>query len=437
MIRKEHISREDILIDNQNGVVPVPPDGQVILFEQFTIIRRSWKWVLLVSILISAAVGFYVMTMVPKEYLGVAIALPPNKSGTPLDNLMGGISSSLKDVGLSKLVGGKSGSAGYSQTVLMTSGQLLDSLINKYDLYSDYEIPRDRPDIMRDALAGNIEVDIGIEGPITVNVFDRDPKQAAAMANDIVMFTNSISRELNRRETEPISKYLGDRYDYYSRRQDTLGERLQMFMTRNKIYDPEKQAAIIGQSIQAAETEVARARAALTVTETQLGPDDPKTALQRQIVAEAEKRSRALAEGRAGAIASMPIANAPAAAREFAQLQVDYEANSRTLALLEPMYLTTKFDEVRNIPVLQMLDKAVPPFKKARPRYSIVIAASFVGAFVLCYVIVAVISYYRAFKRRYLHYTNGYLVTRSAPRIDATRPDATRIESKRPVEDKG
>jgi hypothetical protein len=99
--------------------------------------------------------------------------------------------------------------------------------------------------------------------------------------------------------------------------------------------------------------------------------------------------------------------------------------------------LQTQFDVIRNIPVLQVLDVAVPPVKKARPRYSAAIAAAFVGSFILCYVIVAIMSYYRAFKRRYLHYTNGYLVTRPHTRIDATRPDATRIEATRNVEGEG
>ena len=156
-MRKVNMKRDEIVIETRNGQSPVPADGQIILFEQFALLRRSWKWVLLVSLLITGAVAFYVLTMVPKEYMGVAVALPPNKSGTPLDALMGGISSSLKDAGLAKLVGGK-GAAGYSQTVLMTSGLLLDSLIEKYDLYSEYEIPRDRPDMMRSTLASKIEI---------------------------------------------------------------------------------------------------------------------------------------------------------------------------------------------------------------------------------------------------------------------------------------
>ena len=420
MISKETTQREDIIIENQNGLVPTLPDGQVILFEQFTILRRSWKWVLLVSVLVTAAVGFYVITMVPKEYMGMTVALPPNKAGTPLDNLMGGISSSLKDAGLSKLVGGKS-STGYTQTVLMTSRALLDSLIDRYDLYTEYDVPKDRPDVLRDILASKIEIDINIDGPITANVYDQDPKQAAAMANDVISITNSLSRDLNRRETEPIAGYLGNRYKYYRDRQDSLGASLQDLMTKYKIYDPTKQAAVMGAAQSTAETQVAKARSELMVFKAQLGPDDPKVRLQETILAEAEKRSRALAAGQAGTLSTMPLASAPAAARQIALLTVELESNSRKLALVEPMYETANFDLVRDIPVLQVLDPAVPPIKKARPRYSVVIGATFLGSFVLCYVIIALVSYYRSFKRRYLHYTNGYMMPTRAIRIDAGR----------------
>jgi hypothetical protein len=421
MMSKEPIKREELIIENQNGLVPTLPDGQVILFEQFTILRNSWKWVVLVSLLVTGAVGFYVVTMVPQEFLGVAVALPPNKTGTPLDNLMGGISSSLKDAGLSKLVGGRSGSSGYSQTVLMTSRALLDSLLERYDLYSEYQIPRDRPDIMHDILAGKIEIDISAEGPITVNVFDQDPKRAAAMANDVVIFTNSIARDLNRRETEPIAGYLRNRYDYYKNRQDSLGARLQLFMSKNKIYDPVKQGAQMGEAQALAESQVAAARSKLTIMESTLGPEDPQVVLQRNILNEAIKRSQQLAAGNSGSLSTMPLANAPAAAREFALLSVELESNSRTLALIEPMYETANFDIVRDIPVLQLLDPALPAAKKARPRYTIAVAVTFFGTFVLCYVVIALLSYYRSFKRRYLHYTNGYMVPTRTVRIESPR----------------
>ncbi len=159
----------------------------------------------------------------------------------------------------------------------------------------------------------------------------------------------------------------------------------------------------------------------MTVLETQLGPDDPRVAFERQLLAEAEKRSRALAAGTGGALGGMAISDAPAAAREFAQIQVAYETNARKLAIVEPMFETAQFDEVRNIPVLQVLDPAIPSPKKARPRYSIVIAATLLGSIILCYVIIAILSYYRAFRRRYLHYSNGYLVTRPAARLESSR----------------
>ena len=79
--------------------------GEQILFEQYSIILKTWKLVLLISVLSTIATAYYVINVMPIEFMAQVVALPPNKSGTPLDNLLGGLSSSLKDFGLSKLVG--------------------------------------------------------------------------------------------------------------------------------------------------------------------------------------------------------------------------------------------------------------------------------------------------------------------------------------------
>jgi len=412
MVRPELIQREEIIVEGPADQ-DAAPHGQVLLFEQWTLFRRTWKWVLLVAIIVTAGVGAYVFLAVQPEYLASVRALPPNKSGTPLDNLVGGISSTLKDFGLSKLVGKAGGDMGYSNSVLLTSQPLFDSLIAKYDLYTLYKIPRSRYDMMYAALNDNIIIDISPEGPITVSVYDVDPKRAAAMAGDVIHYANVLARELNRRESEPLTRYVGDRYEQTRAEQERLGAELRKFMQESRMYDPEAQVKIIGTAVMEAEANVAAKRTLVELYRSALGADDPRTLQAGQALQLAEAESRRLSAGRAGALQSLSVDDLPASTVEYLRIRQDYEVNAKVLALLEPMYEQTKYEEMRNIPILNVLDEARVPPKKARPQRSIILASAFLGTFLIAYVLIAVVAYAKSFSRRYRRYMAASATSRA------------------------
>lgn len=396
------------------------PDGQVILFEQYRLFRRTWKLVLAIALVVTAGVAVYVFSFLKVEYLAVTRALPPNKSGTPLDNLVGGISNTLKDFGLSKLVGKAGSDNGYSRSVLLTSQPLFDSLIVRYNLFTVYDIPKGRYDKVYKKLLDNIVVDISPEGPITVEVYDEDPQRAAKMANDVIAITNVIAREINRLESEPITRYVGDRYTKVRADQERLGAQLRVFMAKSKLYDPETQGPVVGTAVMEAEQEVAVNRTKAEMFEKMFGAEDPRTVQARALLAQSETQSRRVSAGRAGVLNGLSMDKLPASTVEYLRIREDYEVNAKVLAFLEPMYEQAKYDEVRNIPVLNVLDPARVPQEKARPKRSIIIASAFIGTILVAYLLIALLAYVRNFKRR----VAGYEAEQAAIVAPPERPHA-------------
>jgi tyrosine-protein kinase Etk/Wzc len=406
MIRPELARREEIFIDRRHEGPPL--EGQAVLFEQYSLLRRTWKWVLLVAIVGTAIAGYYVMNFVPKEYKAVIRVVPPNKTGSPLDNILGGLSASLKDFGLGKLVGGKSGESGYSRVALLFSRSVVDSLIAKYDLADVYEeIPRDRPDLLAEAVRGNIDVQVDLEGPIDISIHDRDPKRAALMVADIVKFSDAIARDLNRRETEPISRAIEKRYLQVRDDQARLGAQMRSFMKDNKIYDPEKQPQIVGMAMAEAEALVRAQRIVVESLEATLGPQDARVQTERTILANLESEARKMAAGKGSAVPGFNISTAPNAVVEGLGIQTEYEINAKLLALVQPMYEQSVLDQSRDIPILHVVDPPTVPLHKARPKYSLVFAGAFVGSWLMAYIVIALISYGKSFNRRY----RAYMVT--------------------------
>lgn len=378
------------------------PHGQVVMFEQFGILRRTWWWVLIVAAIVTGSVWFYVANYVPVEYMATAVAVPPRKTGTPLDNLLGDISSGVKSLGLSRLIGKGAGSGGYSNMAVLTSRAIKDSLIAKYDLATTYDIDPKRTDLLYAAIDENMELDEDLEGPISISVFDTDPDRAAEIANDIVSFSNGMLMELNRQETEPISDFLEQRYNDMLEKQSEIGDRMAEFMRESNIYDPESQLPVTASALIDVRAQEGAQRSLVNVLSQVLGEDDPAVVQQKEVLRQLEKERKSLEGGGAGVGPS--TGGLPDALLEYLKLRQEYEVNAQTLLLLEPMYQQTKYDENRDIPALMFLDRALPPPIKARPRKGLILISAFVGTIVLSYLLIAVIAYFRSFSNRYRQY---------------------------------
>jgi hypothetical protein len=355
----------------------------------------------------TAGMAYYAYYVVEPEFMASVVAVPPNKSGTPLDNLFGNIAASLKDAALGRLVGRSGSENGYTRTALLMSRSVQDSLIARYDLYRHYDIPKDRPDLMYGKITENIDIEPQNEGPITISVYDTDPKLAQKMASDIVGIANSISRELNRRESEPITQYVEQRYLQVKRMQDSLQLRLGGFMESTRLFAPEEQAAVISESVQKTEIEIGRQRARVQVLTEQLGPDDPQVLVEKTVLAQLEEQGRKFAAGNVGVLPGVKLNSLPKSAVDYLDIKGNYEVNAKVLALLEPMYEQMKLEEVRNIPVLNILDAPFVPPTKARPKRALMVGGGFLGAFIACYLVIAIVSYFQNFNRRYRAYVVG------------------------------
>ena len=379
----------------------VPP-GQALLFEQYRLVRRTWLWIVLAAVIVTAGVWYYISEHVQPEFMATAEVVPPRKSSTPLDNLLGDAASGLKSLSLSKLMGRKSEESGYTTFAILSSATILDSLITRYELHEVYGIPTTRRDLMVGALAANVEFEVSEEGPIFVSVYDTDPERAAEMANDIVRFTNNLLWDLNSRETGAISDFISRRFSELKAEQSDLSRRLEELMKRTNIYEPEAQVTATSQALIEARVNESAQRAALSMLEEVLGPDDPQVKQQRALLQESIAERKRLEEGGTGVGPS--VQGMPSALMEYARLRQDYEVNAQLLALIEPMYEQTRFDEDRNIPQLLVLREAIPPAVKARPRRGLAVISAFVGTLILGYLIIAIIAFSRSFSRRYQVY---------------------------------
>jgi capsule polysaccharide export protein KpsE/RkpR len=255
-------------------------------------------------------------------------------------------------------------------------------------------------------LGEKIEVQILETGPILISVFDHEPKRAAAMANDVIYFTNKLAQDMNRRETEPISQYVGQRLEEARAAQVKYELKLRQVMAKNKVFDFEGQGRAVVEEFSSVEANVSAQKILVNALTASLGADDPRTVQATELLKQYEAQSRRLVAGKGGVVPRLAFDEVPQALVEYMRIKLEYETNAKVIALMEPMYEQTRFDEMRNIPILNVFEPAVPPVKKARPRRSVILASTFAGTFLISYLMIAFAVYFKNFKRRYRYYTS-------------------------------
>ena len=133
------------------------------------IFRNKW-FVILFTIIatgISTSVAFYL----PVWYKSTINVVPP-KNPADGDGMGSGISSALKDFGLTKLGGAKGES--YSFSVILNSRTVIDSIIRIYNLHTVYDLPQTSMTKIREEFIANVDITIEKDGNYAISIWDTD-----------------------------------------------------------------------------------------------------------------------------------------------------------------------------------------------------------------------------------------------------------------------
>jgi uncharacterized protein involved in exopolysaccharide biosynthesis len=167
--------------------------------ERMGLIQFIWKSkkpILIITAI--AAIGSIVVSfLITPLYLSSAIVFPAASSNVSFD--------AQRNVKAAAMDFGEEEQAEQLVQILQSS-RIKDRIIKKYDLLADYEISENDPNKyykLNKAYYGNFSFNRTRYGSIQIDVLDKDPKKAAAMANDIVDLIDTVKNEMIRERTIP------------------------------------------------------------------------------------------------------------------------------------------------------------------------------------------------------------------------------------------
>jgi tyrosine-protein kinase Etk/Wzc len=355
---------------------PARDDDEISLLDLLIVLAKHKKMILGVTFG-AAVVSAIVSLLLPNIYTGTAKVLPPQQSQSSTAMLLGQLG------GLAGLAGGSVGFKNPNDLYvgMLKSRTVADNIISRFDYQRHYE--KDTLVETRKEFAGNSTIRAGRDGLITIEFEDEDPKRAAAVANAYVTELEKLTQALAVTEAAQrrlfFERQLIQSKDELSRAEVALKE-TQENTGLIKLDDQGRAIieAVAGLRAQIAAKEV-ELRAMRTFT-TEHNPDYVR--VQQQLAglrAELSKLERSQVTG--GGDVLLSTGNVPEAGLEYLRRYRDVKYQEAMFELLAKQFEAAKIDEAKEAAVIQIVDPAIPPDRKSKPRrlLIIVIATLFGG----------------------------------------------------------
>jgi len=338
-------------------------------FLDYIILLVKWKKFLIVLTLSTLVISYFLIYFtVEPQYDSTALIVPSDDEGT------GGIASLMK--GFSNLpvnLGGlKKTSAIDLYITIIYSRSTANKLIKKFDLYKEYNLKSWEKTIK--VLHKNISTEETQEKAFLVTVRASSPQKSADMTNYLVQLLNESIIELNIKKSRENRIFLETRFSEIKTNLRIAEDSMKLFQKKTKVFEAENQTKATIEVYSKMESELALKQIELAVMNKLWGESAPQVRQAEISVKEFSDKLNEIKSGKKDNSFLIPFNNLSDKVMEYFRLYRDVEINNTMLKFIVPLYEQARFDEQKEVPVLQVIDRATPPEKRASPKRTIMAA---------------------------------------------------------------
>lgn len=312
--------------------------------------RRRAIFMLVASATIVAGVTSFVL---PPWYRAKAELLPPSEEDSGL-----GLSSLLRGVGIPGVKIPTEVSAAEVFIVVLESRRVSEQMVSRFDLKNLYR-RKYTVDTIKE-LRQHVGLKLTEAGTIQISVEDQSRQRAADMANAYVEFLDRFNREVRMTKGRRTRLFVESRLAETKQELEIAEQRLTQYQVKNK-------TVALTPQMSSAVDQAARLFARRMTLQVKLGVvrgysqgSEEETQI-RQELAQLDQQMREL----------------PETGLELARLVRGVKALEQVFAILTAQYEDARITEARDVVTVEVLDRATPPERKARPKRSLMIAATF------------------------------------------------------------
>ena len=355
---------------NENAISNVPQaagqdDGEISLLDLLQVVVDNLRLLVLGPLMCGlAALG--ISFTIPPSYTAKTQFLPPQQQQSAAASMLASLGS------LGGLAGAATGlkSPADQYIAFMKSVSVQDALIERFKLIEKYEAKLKTD--ARLALTGSVRIAAGKDGLISIEVDNTDPKFAADLANAHVDELRKLLSRLAVTEAQQRRMFFEKQLELAK---DNLAKADQALKSSGI------NSSVLKSSPASAVEAVARLKAGISVQEVKLG------SMRNYLTENSPEFKQALSE-----LSSLKLQLAKAEKEEPADKGAsDYVSRYREFKYQETMFELfakqfelAKVDESREGAVIQVLDTAEPPERKAKPKKALIaVIATLASGFAL------------------------------------------------------
>jgi tyrosine-protein kinase Etk/Wzc len=343
-------------------------------------LAKNKKKIIIFTVVVMAVVAGLTL-LIPDRYTARAQILPPqSQSGSSA--LLGQLGS------LTGLSGGALKNPNDTYIGMLNSRTVADNLIAQFKLAQVYDKKRNSD--TRLELQNSSSILSSKENVIMIDVTDKDPKLAADLANAYVTELQKLTSTVA--VTEAARRRLFFEKQLQKTKNDLLQAEVNMRQTQEKtgLIRPNEQAegvikaaASIKAEIAAKEVELGALRTFATTSNPEVQRAQSELAGLRTQLSKIER-----GPGAGQGDISVAIRAIPEVGLEYIRNMRELKYQETLLELFAKQFELAKVDEAKEGALVQVLDVAVVPDKKASPKRSLLVFLSGIIAFVLALVYV-------------------------------------------------
>lgn len=370
------------LLDEESASVSDAAATEVSLLDIAVLLMQHKRFIVR-FVLGAAVIAAAIALVLPVTYEANVVLLPPAQSSSMASALLGQLGGLGALGSLSSLAGGLGMKTPADMYVsLLKSRTVEDATIRRFDLMKEYRLKR-ISDTRKEFERRTNVVAGAKDGLIRITIQDRDATRAAELANGYVDEFRKLSASLAITEAARRRVFFEQQLRDAREKLTEAEEAMRKTQQSTGVLQIDSQARALIESTAVLRAQVAAKTVQIQGMRSFATEDNPQLVLAKQQLAALESQLEQLAGSQkdTGSDIVLSKGRVTGAGLEYLRRYRDLKYNETVFELLAKALEIAKLDEAREGEIVQVVDAAVPPDKKASPHRTLIVIVMTVLAF--------------------------------------------------------
>jgi tyrosine-protein kinase Etk/Wzc len=348
---------------------------EVHLLDYLIVLAKRIR-LIIYSSAIMTVLTYLILFIQPNEYTSTARLLPTQQNMTIAGQIIDSLGiSSISGAGAANSLGGMAAlmmgvkTPGEIYVGMLTSDPIFDRIIERFNLREQFQ--KTYIEDVRKRLSGQVNITVGKDGLILIEVTDEDPRQAAKMANAFTAELDNLLQEMARKEANNYLAFVEKEREQSSINLVKAEEVLRCFSENTSVLQIDAQTRGMLEYTANLRATIDAKEVQMKVLRQQVSPSSYDVKLletELKSLKDTMRETETKANQNSGADVCLPTSKVPALGLEYFRKVRDAKYQEVIYQMYSKLAELARFDAARNVSMIQIVGQAIPPEKRSNKR---------------------------------------------------------------------